>query len=107
MGSSLLVVTFIAAVNWKGDPNAALSGRDSPKIAPGVPSPPATIATTQYDPVTGLCLGPDGHIRTQTERAQGACEQPWRRRLFPCSTLVKVRISQPEPLSENIVHSDN
>jgi phospholipid/cholesterol/gamma-HCH transport system substrate-binding protein len=39
--------------NWKGDPNATLSGQDIPQLPPA--SPP--IAAAQYDPATGTYTG--------------------------------------------------
>ena len=49
--------------NWKGDPNATLSGQ-------GVPQPPP-ISGAQYDPATGLYTGPDGRQYTQSNLAGG------------------------------------
>src|SRR5262249_35148116 len=56
--------------NWKGDPNATLSGQPVPQLPPGTPpSEPATaplpIAAATYDPATGTYIGPDGHQYTQ------------------------------------------
>lgn len=63
--------------NWKGDPNATLSGQPVPQLPPGhpeesapEPSPPS-IAGTEYDPATGTYVGPDGQQYTQTDLAQG------------------------------------
>lgn len=43
--------------NWKGDPNATLSGQDVPQDPPLTPIP--------YDPATGDYVGPDGRRYTQ------------------------------------------
>ncbi|MDT5128845.1 MAG: phospholipid/cholesterol/gamma-HCH transport system substrate-binding protein [Mycobacterium sp.] len=77
--------------NWKGDPNATLSGQDIPQLPPG--SPPAAIApdpqplpitAAQYDPATGTYLGPDGKVYTQANLAQSAPGQKkWQDLLVP------------------------
>jgi phospholipid/cholesterol/gamma-HCH transport system substrate-binding protein len=78
--------------NWKGDPNATLSGQDIPQLPPGtpraqaVPAAPAPppIAAVQYDPATGTYLGPDGHIYTQSNLARTAPkDQTWQNLLLP------------------------
>ncbi|OBH08205.1 MCE family protein [Mycobacterium sp. E1747] len=79
--------------NWKGDPNATLSGQDIPQLAPGsVPAPasPATgaapppIAAAEYDPATGTYYGPDGHAYTQSDLAQQAPKhKTWQSMLIP------------------------
>ncbi len=90
--------------NWKGDPNATLSGQDIPQLPPGVesahadaaapapiavpPPPPlgeqiGPIATAQYDPATGTYLGPDGRIYTQADLGNVAKEQTWQSMLIP------------------------
>jgi phospholipid/cholesterol/gamma-HCH transport system substrate-binding protein len=77
--------------NWKGDPNATLSGQDVPQLAPGTPGPPPPaapvpppIASAQYDPATGTYLGPDGKVYTQADLARGAKEnQTWQSMLIP------------------------
>ena len=66
--------------NWKGDPNATVSGQDIPQLPPGSPPagpppagnsppigapPPLPIAAAEYDPATGTYVGPDGHVYTQ------------------------------------------
>jgi phospholipid/cholesterol/gamma-HCH transport system substrate-binding protein len=77
--------------NWKGDPNATLTGQDVPQISTAAPSqpqssPPAAapppIATAEYDPATGSYVGPDGKVYTQADLAQ---PQPptWQSMLTP------------------------
>lgn len=78
--------------NWKGDPNATLSGQGIPELPPGPPtsapsspgpaSPP--IAAAQYDQATGTYIGPDGHQYTQSDLAQTAPkEKTWQSMLVP------------------------
>jgi len=51
--------------NWKGDPNATLSGQDIPQSPPGPPpaqtpapqAAPSPIAAAEYDPATGTLRG--------------------------------------------------
>jgi len=79
--------------NWKGDPNATLSGQDIPQLPPG--SPPAAaepgptpppIAAAQYDPSTGKYVGPDGRIYTQSDLSNSAPqEKNWQSMLLPPS----------------------
>lgn len=80
--------------NWKGDPNATLSGQSVPELDPGEetpaekpPSPDQAsppIAAAQYDPATGKYIGPDGRVYTQTNLARGAKkEQSWQSMLIP------------------------
>jgi phospholipid/cholesterol/gamma-HCH transport system substrate-binding protein len=79
--------------NWKGDPNATLSGQDIPQLPPGSPragpAPPAApapvpIAAAQYDPATGRYVGPDGRIYTQSDLAQNTPqEKSWQSMLIP------------------------
>lgn len=66
-------------VNWKGDPNATLSGQDIPQPRPPdtitLPQPPAAVpqpgpppvAVVPYDPATGQYVGPDGKPYTRTD----------------------------------------
>ncbi|MHA3021765.1 MCE family protein [Mycobacterium sp. BMJ-28] len=75
--------------NWKGDPNATLSGQSVPQQPPGapaagalVPTPPP-IATAQYDPSTGTYIGPDGKTYTQSNLAHGQQPSTWQDLLVP------------------------
>jgi phospholipid/cholesterol/gamma-HCH transport system substrate-binding protein len=79
--------------NWKGDPNATLSGQPVPQLPPGTPpvqgpAPPAPapppIAAAEYDPATGTYVGPDGRVYTQSNLARTAAEeQTWQKMLLP------------------------
>jgi phospholipid/cholesterol/gamma-HCH transport system substrate-binding protein len=89
--------------NWKGDPNATLSGQDVPQLPPesapaasGAENSPASvapggeagaappIAAVQYDPASGSYIGPDGKIYTQNNLNQSAHEgQTWQSMLLP------------------------
>jgi phospholipid/cholesterol/gamma-HCH transport system substrate-binding protein len=81
--------------NWKGDPNATLSGQDVPQLPPGSPpspdlhpAPPAAqpipIAAAPYDSATGRYVGPDGKTYTQSDLAQTAPqEKNWQSMLVP------------------------
>lgn len=90
--------------NWKGDPNATLSGQDVPELDPPSQKPPspaqapppvpapesapspqsAPLAVSPYDPTTGKYVGPDGRIYTQSNLAHGAGkDQTWQSMLIP------------------------
>ena len=72
--------------NWKGDPNATLSGQDIPQLPPGSPpaAAPPPIPAAQYDPATGTYIGPDGHQYTQSDLAQTAPkDKTWQSMLVP------------------------
>ncbi|HTQ21900.1 MlaD family protein [Mycobacterium sp.] len=80
--------------NWKGDPNATLSGQGIPQLPPGVAPPgaappgpgpaPPPIAAAQYDPATGTYIGPDGHRYTRSDLAQAAPkDKTWQSMLLP------------------------
>jgi phospholipid/cholesterol/gamma-HCH transport system substrate-binding protein len=86
--------------NWKGDPNATLSGQPVPQprdpSAPAAPAaPPADalaapaqapppLAVAQYDPATGTYTGPDGKSYTQSDLAQNAeTGRTWQSMLLP------------------------
>jgi phospholipid/cholesterol/gamma-HCH transport system substrate-binding protein len=81
--------------NWKGDPNATLSGQSIPQprdpSAPGSgppngppPAVPAApIAAAEYDPANGKYVGPDGRVYTQGDLAAGAGQRTWQDMLVP------------------------
>jgi phospholipid/cholesterol/gamma-HCH transport system substrate-binding protein len=78
--------------NWKGDPNATLSGQPIPQMPPGSPaSPPSApapalppIAAAEYDPATGSYTGPDGKVYVQADLAHNAPkEKSWQSMLLP------------------------
>lgn len=68
--------------NWKGDPNATLSGQAVPQLPPGA-LPPAPIAVAEYDPGTGKYIGPDGHVYAQGDLAQESGDRTWQTMLIP------------------------
>lgn len=74
--------------NWKGDPNATLSGQAVPQmpINPAPAQPPQPIAAATYDPATGSYVGPDGRVYTQSNLGQGATEQTWQEMLVPAGS---------------------
>ena len=80
--------------NWKGDPNATLSGPGRSRSCrrarhlrkqPPPPGPaPPPIAAAEYDPATGTYVGPDGRVYTQSNLARSATEeQTWQTMLLP------------------------
>jgi phospholipid/cholesterol/gamma-HCH transport system substrate-binding protein len=91
--------------NWKGDPNATLTGQGVPQFDPGDPipagfpgGPPAPsgpapaaslgqappIAAAEFDPATGEYVGPDGQRYKQPTLAGGAGkERTWQQMLRP------------------------
>lgn len=74
--------------NWKGDPNATLSGQPVPQLRPGdapAPSaPPPPLAVATYDSATGSYVGPDGRHYTQSDLATGAAgDKNWQDMLMP------------------------
>ncbi|MCG7578661.1 MCE family protein [Mycolicibacterium sp. OfavD-34-C] len=76
--------------NWKGDPNATLSGQDVPEVPQGSapveqnanPAPPP-IAVAEYDPATGTYVGPDGRSYTQSDLARDGGPTGWESMLIP------------------------
>ncbi|UNB54534.1 MCE family protein [Mycolicibacterium sp. YH-1] len=75
--------------NWKGDPNATLSGQGIPQLPPGTPgstvTPPAPmpIAIAEYDPASGSYIGPDGQQYTQSNLARDAKPSTWQDLMTP------------------------
>lgn len=73
--------------NWKGDPNATLSGQPVPQPPPGPPAPapsPIPIPGAEYDPATGSYVGPDGRVYTRSDLgASGGKERTWQSMLLP------------------------
>ena len=71
-------------LNWKGDPNATLSGQGIPQYAPGLDTrlPPAPVAAVPYDPATGDYIGPDGKRYTQADLAHPG-NKTWQSMLVP------------------------
>lgn len=79
--------------NWKGDPNATLSGEGVPQYPPGtdprLPPPrgtgaalPPPVSFAPYDPATGDYVGPDGRRYTQGDLA-GSGDKTWESMLLP------------------------
>ena len=76
--------------NWKGDPNATLSGQELPDLPPGVaamptaPPPPAMLGVSEYDPATGTYMAPNGQLYTQAELSEsGRQDNTWQSMLVP------------------------
>lgn len=79
--------------NWKGDPNATMSGQAIPQLRPGTPPAetapapapvPPPVAAAEYDPASGTYVGPDGRVYTQSNLARTANEeQTWQTMLLP------------------------
>jgi phospholipid/cholesterol/gamma-HCH transport system substrate-binding protein len=63
-------------LNWKGDPNATLSGQGVPQYAP------SPVAAVPYDPATGDYIGPDGTRYTQADLAHPG-NKTWQSMLVP------------------------
>lgn len=76
--------------NWKGDPNATLSGQAvpqaSPTAPPAAPPQPPPLAVAQYDPATGTYIGPDGQIYHQSNLSHQPRAQTWQTMLLPPQT---------------------
>jgi phospholipid/cholesterol/gamma-HCH transport system substrate-binding protein len=87
--------------NWKGDPNATLTGQSVPQFPPGMTPPPADarapdaipgaappapanppLAFVPYDPASGVFTGPDGRQYTQADLAHPA-PKSWESLLIP------------------------
>lgn len=68
--------------NWKGDPNATLSGQAVPQYPPGTRQQQGP-AFAPYDPATGGYLGPDGKPYTQVDLAPGRRASTWQSMLIP------------------------
>jgi phospholipid/cholesterol/gamma-HCH transport system substrate-binding protein len=81
--------------NWKGDPNATLSGQGVPQFAPGAApdpvgapgaappaAPPQPVAFVPYSPASGDYVGPDGRHYTQRNLANPD-DKTWQSVLFP------------------------
>ena len=87
--------------NWKGDPNATLTGQGVPQFDPGEPIPagfpggppgtpgqapeaPPPIAAAEFDPATGEYVGPDGQRYKQPVLSNGpGKERTWQQMLTP------------------------
>jgi phospholipid/cholesterol/gamma-HCH transport system substrate-binding protein len=80
--------------NWKGDPNATLTGQGVPQYPPGTdprrppplagaPAPPPPVAVVPYDPATGKYVGPDGRTYTQSDLAETTKGKTWQNMLIP------------------------
>lgn len=82
--------------NWKGDPNATLTGQGVPQLPSGAATqpaaseptnPPATsapLAVAQYNPADGSYTGPDGKTYIRSDLADNAPkERSWQDMLLP------------------------
>ncbi|ORA33477.1 MCE family protein [Mycobacterium aquaticum] len=88
--------------NWKGDPNATITGQGVPQYAPGTdprlpppqgsgtapppgaaPAPAPPVAFVPYDPATGTYLGPDGRPYTDADLADTTKGKTWQSMLMP------------------------
>jgi phospholipid/cholesterol/gamma-HCH transport system substrate-binding protein len=87
--------------DWKGDPNATLTGQGVPQFDPGEPIPagfpggppaspapapsaPPPIAAAAYDPATGEYVGPDGQRYKQPTLSNSpGKERTWQQMLTP------------------------
>ena len=75
--------------NWKGDPNATLSGQGVPQLPlvadqpSAVPAAPAPVAVAEYNPETGEYVAPDGKIYTQADLGSKTEGRTWQSMLIP------------------------
>ncbi|MCV7282446.1 MCE family protein [Mycolicibacterium flavescens] len=77
--------------NWKGDPNATLSGQSVPAprdpAAPGAglpdPAPAPPVAVAEYDPASGQYMAPDGKMYTQSDLGAAGGPKSWQDMLAP------------------------
>jgi phospholipid/cholesterol/gamma-HCH transport system substrate-binding protein len=80
--------------NWKGDPNATLSGQAIPQLPPGTPPPPlgmptappppALVGAAEYDPASGTYVAPNGREYTQSNLAEPTKgDNTWQSMLLP------------------------
>lgn len=85
--------------NWKGDPNATLTGQSVPQprtgSTPSLPSQPAAgaaptspqasapIAAAHYDTATGAYIEPDGKIHQQSDLGRTGPPPTWQSMLIP------------------------
>jgi phospholipid/cholesterol/gamma-HCH transport system substrate-binding protein len=82
--------------NWKGDPNATLTGQDVPQqdsrtLLPPIPAdlnappsaPGSSIEIGLYDPATGSYLGADGLRHTRGDLAPNPKGKAWQSMLVP------------------------
>ncbi len=82
--------------NWKGDPNATVTGQSVPQLATAHPapaqspdgrppnqSPPAALAFSDYNPADGTYIGSDGRVYTQTNLAGHQGTPTWQSMLVP------------------------
>jgi phospholipid/cholesterol/gamma-HCH transport system substrate-binding protein len=80
-------------LNWKGDPNATLSGQGIPQLPPGAapaavvpPQAVPPIAVAGYDPAPGTYVGPDGRVYTQSNLSKSADkDKTWQQLILPPS----------------------
>ncbi|MDY6995636.1 MAG: MlaD family protein [Actinomycetota bacterium] len=70
-------------MNWKGDPNATLSGQEIPELPAETVAPEhiPPIAVAEYDPATGGYVAPDGRVYTQADLAADTAPD-WRSMLL-------------------------
>jgi hypothetical protein len=77
--------------NWKGDPNATLTGQGIPQFPAGAPpvpnTPPSTpppLSVVEYDPGTGNFTGPDGKVYSAISVSQTVKPaNDWKAMLLP------------------------